>query len=88
MARYLPRLKNIVKVRLYPPTSGGDDLWPSLETVLSRLIRWDLKDRGRDSAQQPTVADCSGPSPPQQSAKCRLSLSVEGNKVRSREVRL
>jgi TnpA family transposase len=46
--RLLPRLKNIGSVRLYPPKSGASDLWPHLETVLSRPIRWELIEQQYD----------------------------------------
>ena len=46
--RLLPRLKNIGSVRLYPPDSGASDLWPQLESVLSRPIRWELIEQQYD----------------------------------------
>jgi TnpA family transposase len=41
--RLLPRLKNIGKARLYRPSPGEGDAWPTLVPVLStRTIDWDL----------------------------------------------
>src|SRR5829696_7672173 len=44
--------------------------------------------RGGYSAQEPAVADRPGPSPPQQPAELPLRPAVQGNEVRSGEVRL
>src|SRR5215203_4427980 len=41
-----------------------------------------------DPAQDPAVADRPGPSPPQQPAELPLSPTVQGDEIRSREVRL
>lgn len=38
----MPRFKNIGSQKLSPPESGATDLYPNLEPVLARPIKWDL----------------------------------------------